>query len=88
MKLYRISQTVNTGWDTYSDAVVAAESEDEARKIHPYANEWGEEWHEADERLWGSGTWAHEPSQVAVEYLGEACAEVKRGVVCASFHAG
>ena len=35
LKLYRISQTVNTGYDTYDSAVVVAESEDAAREIHP-----------------------------------------------------
>jgi len=35
MNLYLISQTINNGYDTYDSAVVCAESEDEARKIHP-----------------------------------------------------
>ena len=42
MKLYRISQEVNTGYDTYSDAIVCAENEEEARKTHPseYTTHW------------------------------------------------
>ena len=35
MKLYLLSQEVVTGYDTYDSAVVAAESEDDARTIHP-----------------------------------------------------
>lgn len=35
MNLYKITQTVNTGYDTYSGAVVAAENEDAARRTHP-----------------------------------------------------
>ena len=35
MKLYLISQDVNDGYDTYDSAVVAAESEEDARSIHP-----------------------------------------------------
>ena len=35
MNLYRISQTVNRDWNTYDSAVVAAETENDARNIHP-----------------------------------------------------
>jgi hypothetical protein len=45
MKLWLISQDVNTGYDTYDSAVVAAETEEQARLIHPsqYADAgWGE----------------------------------------------
>jgi hypothetical protein len=35
MNLYLISQNVNNDYDTYDAAVVAANSEDEARLIHP-----------------------------------------------------
>ena len=35
MKLYLISQSTNNDWDTYDSAVVAANSEDEARLISP-----------------------------------------------------
>ena len=42
LKLYRISQTVNTGYDTYDSAVVVAESEDAAREIHHVINGKGE----------------------------------------------
>ena len=37
MKLYLISQDVNTGYDTYDSAVVSAKSEADARTIHPSA---------------------------------------------------
>ena len=35
MKLYLLSQDSVSGYDTYDAVVVAAESEDEARTIHP-----------------------------------------------------
>lgn len=35
MNLYLISQDINNNYDTYDAAVVAAESEDDARAIHP-----------------------------------------------------
>ena len=33
--LYHVSQSVNNDYDTYSDFVCAAESEDDAKTIHP-----------------------------------------------------
>lgn len=35
MRLYLITQNLVEGYDTYDSAVVAAESSDDARKIHP-----------------------------------------------------
>jgi len=35
MKIYKISQNVNNDYDTYSDAIVCAENEEEARIINP-----------------------------------------------------
>ncbi len=40
MKLYLISQDVNTGWDTYNKVVVAANTENEARNISPSDYGW------------------------------------------------
>jgi len=39
MKIYRISQDVNTGYDTYSDAVVIAKTVEDAKGMHPSARE-------------------------------------------------
>ena len=96
MKLFLISQNVNTAYDTYSDAVVCAENEEEAKKIHPngdydykehsrpnpYAREG--EFEKADEDY---GTWSKK-EYVQVKYIGEADITMKKGVICASFHAG
>lgn len=79
MKLYLISQNVNTGYDTYSDAVVCANSEQEARLIHPD----GYSKVKAD----SYDPWC-DASDVKVEYIGEADKSIKEGVICASFHAG
>ena len=38
MKLWCISQTDNDGYDTFDSAVVAAETESDARAIHPYGH--------------------------------------------------
>ena len=42
MNLYLISQTENEDYDTYDSAVVCAETETQARRIHPrYGEKWG-----------------------------------------------
>lgn len=82
MKLYHISQTENDDYDTYSDLVVCAESEDEARLIHPSQykeNPWADDVY---------SSWCKSPDQVTVEYLGEAAEHLEKGIICASFHAG
>jgi hypothetical protein len=79
MKLWIISQSVNRGYDTYDSAVVAAETEEEARNILPC----GDNWNEA--RRFGG--WASNPSEVTVEYLGVTDQDIS-GVVLSSFNAG
>lgn len=96
MKLYRISQDENDGYDTYDSAVVAAISEDEAKKIDPSGfRRWSDE-----KEMWmfqyADGTerpesdhnsWASSPEKVKAEYIGES-ARVEAGLVLASFNAG
>jgi hypothetical protein len=77
MNLYLIWIPGDADWDTYSDAVVCAKTADDARTIHPS----GEPWEK------GHG-WTSDPKEVKVKLLGTAARGVKRGVVCASFHAG
>lgn len=81
MKLWVLRQTKNNDYDTYDSAVVAAETEEEARRVHP------------DGRLLWDGTsagrydsWCGAES-VSVAYLGETDRDIK-GVVVASFNAG
>ncbi len=78
MKLWLISQGVNGGYDTYDSAVVAAETEEHARKTSPAA------WSFRDYTL---EQWAI-PEHVRVQYIGEADPSVAAGVVLASFNAG
>ena len=78
MKLWLISQDANNDWDTYDSAVVAAETEGEARNIHPDGCTVG----------WNNHTWCKSPEQVSVKFLGEAAQDVCAGVVLASFNAG
>jgi len=81
MKLWLISQSKHNDYDTYDSAVVAAETEEEARWIHPSNDEWdGKSDHHYD--CWASVEF------VKAEYLGEAKEGTKKGVICASFNAG
>ena len=80
MKLYHISQDEASGYDTWSDAVVCAESEDDAKTIHP--------WQYDDAWARNGGFWCKSPESVTAKYLGEAAPDLKRGIICSSFHAG
>ena len=88
MKLYKISQDACSGYDTYDSAVVSAESEADARTIHPcnYGKHspTGYDWLK-DENIddWVA---SRDLDKIKVEYLGET--EVKRGVIVSSFNAG
>ena len=93
MKLWLISQTVNNDYDTYSDAVVAADTCTEARRIHPggierFYRDGAWRIMRKDGSYFSLGdTWAL-PEQVKVELLGTAKKGTKAGVICSSFHAG
>lgn len=94
MKLFKISQIVNNGYDTYDSAVVVAEDEEKAAYTHPR----GSQYFLNARNYWattmagsvvehGMGVWAPW-DEVEVEYLGEAREGMEAGVVCASFNAG
>jgi hypothetical protein len=89
MNIYKISQTVNRGWDTYDEAVVCAESKEDAVKIHPNSNKPFDYEESADSKFAenNSGTWAKKEF-IEVELLGTADESIERGVIVASFHAG
>lgn len=79
MKLWLISQDENSGYDTYDSAVVAADSEDEARCTHPS---------NVGIADWSHGTWASFPDRVNVKLIGEAVPNTSAGVILESFNAG
>lgn len=81
MNLYLISQDINDDYDTYDSAVVAAESEDDARTIHP--DRCGNEWSLEYESVWLKYS---DIDKITVELIGTTDRE--RGVVLASFNAG
>ena len=108
MNLYHIKQTTVKGYDTYSDAVVCAESKEEAKTIHPNNDPWYKDeivmpegvptipltiksgnWY-ADDAFEENYhlSWTQNPEEVTVIYLGVADAQIPKGVICASYHAG
>ena len=87
MNLYFLKQNENNCYGTYESRVVCAESEDEARKIHPDPYEDDSEdgkWWEVDEYLRSDG-WAKSPETVEVEFIGIAKEGLEKGVVCAHY---
>lgn len=88
MYLYRLSQSVARGYDTYDSCVVAAESEDDARLIHPSCYiDLGDLDSDCFPRY--CDTWANRPSDVTVKLIGTAIDGTEpNSVICASFNAG
>lgn len=93
MKLWRISQDKNNDWDTYDSAVVAAETEEEARVTYPGESDYrwsGSTWqyHTTDGQVINmSGYSWVDPAAVDVQFLADGY-EGPAGTVCASFNAG
>jgi len=80
MKLWRISQDENNGYDVYDSAVVAAETEADARVTMPNK-------YEAFGKPYGG--WCSGPDKVKVELIGEAAPHIaERCIILASFNAG
>lgn len=79
MKLYLLSQSVNTGYETYDSMVVAAPNEATAQRMAPY---WPEDFKRA--KL----SWAERPEEVTVELIGTAKPGTEQSVICSSFNAG
>lgn len=91
MKLWLLVNKKVTGYDTYDSAVVAANTIEEARYIHPqdYKNNWWEKdqtdkWWERDQTY---ASWCL-PADVEISFIGEADEKILEGVICASFNAG
>ncbi len=89
MNLYKLSVKTEIEYDTYDSCVVCAESEKEARFIHPFAEEL-----EGDEKWW-DGEYAEDyiwqwskPEDLTVEFLGVAKMGMAEGLILASYNAG
>jgi hypothetical protein len=94
MKLWLISQDVNRDYDTYDSAVVAAETEDAARRTDPgqsrqwVRNAWHRRWQDGSVDIGGHAAWVDDLDQITVKLIGEAAPGIEAGVICASFNAG
>ncbi len=79
MNLYLCSQEQNQDYDTYDSFIGTFDNEEEARNHHP-----------DDYREWGSklSTWCNSPDDVRVVFIGEADANLSKGIVLKSFNAG
>jgi hypothetical protein len=80
MKLWKISQDKNNDLDTYDSAVVAADTESEAKMMNPLNGK--------DIKPEPYSSWVGDPTDVQCEYIGEAKNGTQKGVVCASYNAG
>jgi hypothetical protein len=86
MNIYKISQTENTGYDTYDSAIVAAKNEDLARLIYPGNKNYFDE--SVDDFEYETTDWCSSPDKVIVELIGKATKSIKSGVVLSSYNAG
>ena len=77
MNIYKLTQTVNTDYDTFDAAIVAAENAECAQQMHPGGGLVVER---------GTEEWA-DPKDVTVELIGTSTDE-KQQVLLASFNAG
>lgn len=93
MNLYLISQNINDGYDTFDSAVVAAESEEQARHTSPdLYRKWNKDvgaWafmcSDGEEKIARFSSWVH-PEHVIVELIGTT--NKPAGLILASFNAG
>lgn len=92
MNIYHLTQNKVSGYDTYSDAVVIANNEEEAKNIHPlegYDYRTGkfvvQTLEEADDEY----SWPKSAKYITAILIGTATPDKDEcEVVCASFHAG
>lgn len=77
MKIFKLTQNENNGYDTYDEAVVIAENEEEAKQMNPSIDSSGYDW----------DGWC-DLKYVTVEYIGEADSSQTKGFICKSFNAG
>lgn len=93
MNLYLVTQSVNDDCDTYAGMVICAESEEEAKTIHPdgkpYAEVCTEENRSAPHYKIGSETWQvsswARKKDLKVQLLGKAESGIPKSLILASF---
>ena len=99
MKIYKVSSKEDLGYDSYDSFIVSAQSEEDARKVHPSENvthisnnNWMGTYtggpNIAQEYLVSYGGWikCSDIHTLDVEYIGET--NEPKGVILASYNAG
>lgn len=81
MNLYLLTRKDELTYDEYDSCVVCAETEEDAKTIHPDGTVF-----KGDERPWR--TWVGNSSEIDCELIGIANENQERGVILASFNAG
>lgn len=87
MNLYLLEQNVNNGYDSYDSTIVAANTEEEAKLIHPCEYKRNTVYSD-DLSIYD---WAYDwctPKDVQVTYIGTAKPGTNKGVILSSFNAG
>jgi len=84
MNLYKLTQAINTDYDTYDSCVVASESESDAVTIRPDRRNNQDDWEVYE---WAS-VWADYSTEVKCKLIGQAIEGTVRGVIIYSFNAG
>jgi hypothetical protein len=79
MKIYRLTQSENIGYDTYDTIIVVASTEEKAKQITPNSDSGFSD-------VWGS--WASSPDKVTAELIGTTTLFKAGTILCASFNAG
>lgn len=87
MNLYLLEQNVNTGYDTYDSTIVAANTEEEAKLIHPCEYKRNTAYSEDLTEYEWMDDWCT-PKDVQVTYIGTAKPGTNKGVILSSFNAG
>lgn len=85
MNLYKLTQAINTDYDTYDSCVVASENAEDAVMIRPDRRIGKDDWELC---VYGNGAWANYPTEVNCKLIGQAVEGTVRGVILSSFNAG
>lgn len=86
--LYKISQDVNTNYDTYDSVVVIADSEESARRMVPSYDNTIIDIADKEKAFYIKEVWTNDPTKVQVKLVGLALLDALPGIVLASYNAG
>ena len=87
--LYLVERTDKVTWDEYDSFVVCAESEDEARRVHPSGRRFFEDDMSEQSKQYFKSYWTDKIETLEVTCIGLASVSLEnRQVICLSFNAG